>query len=77
MYDLTQRERRRQRPGRLMLIQEQIADGRLEVRQASDEERERWRGERDQRRPRHLEQGRCDVIPPPPDPLDRPPREGQ
>jgi hypothetical protein len=43
MYDLTQRERTRRRAERLARIQEQIADGRLKVRQASDDERGRWR----------------------------------
>jgi hypothetical protein len=63
MYGLTQRKRRRQRPERLARIQEQIANGQLIVRQASAEERERWRIEREQRPPRRFERPRDGVIP--------------
>jgi hypothetical protein len=50
MYDLTQRIHRRQRAERLARIQEQIADGRLKVRQAGSDELEQWRIERERRR---------------------------
>jgi hypothetical protein len=77
MYGLTQRERKRQRPERLARIQEQIANGQLTVRQASAEERECWRIEREQRHSRHFERPRYGVIAPPIDVLDLPPREAQ
>jgi hypothetical protein len=49
MYRLDERKRRRRAEDRRQLIKRQIAEGTLRIRQATVEELEQWRREREER----------------------------